>query len=48
MPSPIATWYNVSVGLTACGKLYKDTDFIVAAPQDIFENYPGATKNPNK
>ncbi|TFL03564.1 hypothetical protein BDV98DRAFT_602978 [Pterulicium gracile] len=39
------TFYNT--GLTACGKSFKDTDYIAAVSAQVFDSYPGATANPN-
>ncbi|KIM72472.1 hypothetical protein PILCRDRAFT_740461 [Piloderma croceum F 1598] len=34
-------------GLGACGQYNTDTDYIVAVAAGTFDNYPGATSNPN-
>ncbi|KAJ7160615.1 hypothetical protein C8R43DRAFT_881337 [Mycena crocata] len=42
------TFYNPgSMGLTACGQKHEDTDPIAALPAAFFNNYQGATANPN-
>ncbi|KAJ7111246.1 hypothetical protein C8R44DRAFT_799200 [Mycena epipterygia] len=43
------TFYSPEQGgkATACGQMHKDTDTIAAIPQQFFDNYPGATANPN-
>ncbi|KLO07319.1 plant expansin, partial [Schizopora paradoxa] len=39
------TYYGT--GLGACGITNKDTDFIAAAAESLFDSFPGATANPN-
>jgi len=36
-----------ATGLDACGWTDKDTDFICAVSHILYDNYPGATANPN-
>ncbi|KZP11454.1 hypothetical protein FIBSPDRAFT_837615 [Athelia psychrophila] len=36
------------IGLGACGKTNSASDHIVAVPHTFFDNYHGATANPNK
>ncbi|KAI0060600.1 hypothetical protein BV25DRAFT_1827786 [Artomyces pyxidatus] len=40
------TWYDT--GLGACGKTNANTDLVVAVSHTLYDNYPGATANPNK
>jgi hypothetical protein len=40
-----ATWYNP--GLGACGISNSDSDLIVAVSATTFDQFPGATGNPN-
>ncbi|CDO73844.1 Distantly related to plant expansins [Trametes cinnabarina] len=43
--SSVATFYEA--GLGACGIFNTDADFIVAIDAQTFDNFPGATGNPN-
>jgi expansin (peptidoglycan-binding protein) len=40
-----ATFYDT--GLTACGKSFSNSDYIVAVSQLLFDTFPGAGANPN-
>jgi uncharacterized low-complexity protein len=39
------TFFHPAIG--ACGKANTDADHIVAVSAALFDNFPGATKNPN-